>query len=82
MTGTQAGAGMPYDYQLVAGVFVMALSLVAVANAMVDRRSPLAGFVGVLAGLGLLVWAWMMADGGLGVTDVPEAIFRIIASWR
>ena len=73
---------MPYDYQLIGGILLAIFGLVAVANAMVEKRSPLFGLIGMLIGLGLIGWAWMLADGNLTTQDVPAAVYRLIASWR
>lgn len=73
---------MPYDYQLIGGILLAIFGLVAVANAMVEKRSPLFGLIGMLAGLGLFAWAWILADGSLTAQDVPSAVYRLIASWR
>lgn len=72
---------MPYDYQLVGGTFVVIIALVAVTNAMVERRTPLFGLIGILAGAGLLGWAWVLSDQTLTPQHLPEAVYRLIAEW-
>ena len=52
---------MPYDYQLVGGTILIILALVAMTNAMVEKRSPIYGLVGVLIGCGLIGWAWILS---------------------
>lgn len=73
---------MNFEYQLVGGLLILLLGLVAVANALVESRSPLAGMIGLATGLGLLIWAWILTDGQLTPGDLPDAVFRLIAAWR
>ncbi len=72
---------MPYDYQLVGGTLIVIIGLVAVTNAMVERRSPLSGLIGVLVGAGLLGWAWVLSDQSLTPQHLPQAVYRLIAEW-
>ncbi len=72
---------MGYDYQLVGGAVLILLSLVAIANAMVENRSPLYSVIGVLIGAGLVGWAWMLSGQELTVMEVPNAVFRVLATW-
>ncbi|WGI21672.1 hypothetical protein [Amylibacter sp. IMCC11727] len=72
---------MPFDYQLVGGTLIFIIGLVGVTNAMVERRSPLYGLIGLLVGAGLLGWAWMLSDGSLTPQHLPQAVFRLIAEW-
>lgn len=78
---TKAGGLMPFDYQLVGGTLIVIIGLVGVTNAMVERRSPLYGLIGLLVGAGLLGWAWMLSDGSLTPQHLPQAVFRLIAEW-
>lgn len=73
---------MPYDYQLVGGTLILIIGLVGVTNAMVERRSPLYGLIGVLVGAGLLGWAWVLSDQSLTPQHLPQAVYRLIAEWR
>lgn len=72
---------MAYDYQLVGGTILLLLGIVGLANALVERRSPLIGVVVLLAGVGFLGWAWVLSEGQLEVQSLPDAVFRLIAAW-
>jgi xanthosine utilization system XapX-like protein len=73
---------MTYDYQLVGGALMVILGLVGMTNAMVDKRSPIFGLVGVLVGVGLIGWAWYLSDETLTAQELPQSVFRIIAAWK
>ncbi|MCO4823348.1 MAG: hypothetical protein KC451_00675 [Amylibacter sp.] len=73
---------MPYDYQLVSGTLIVMIGLVGMTNAMVEKRTPIFGLVGILAGAGLLGWAWVLSDGTLTSYHLPQAVFRLIAAWK
>ncbi len=73
---------MPYDYQLVGGTLIIMIGLVGMTNAMVEKRTPIFGLVGILAGAGLLGWAWVLSDGTLTPQHLPQAVFRLIAAWK
>ncbi len=73
---------MPYDYQLVSGTLILIIGLVGVTNAMVERRSPIFGLIGVLVGAGFLGWAWVLSDQTLTPQHLPQAVFRLIAEWK
>jgi hypothetical protein len=72
---------MPYDYQLVCGTLIVIIGLVGTTNAMVEKRSPIFGLVGVLIGAGLIGWAWVLSDGTLTPQHLPQAVYRLIAEW-
>ena len=72
---------MPYDYQLVGGVLIVIIGLVGMITAMAEPRSPIFGVIGILIGAGMLGWAWTLSDGSLTLQHVPQAVFRLIASW-
>ncbi len=72
---------MDYDYQLVGGVLLAIVGLVASANAMVERRSPLVGLVFLIIAGGLIGWAWVISGQEITYRDVPSAVFRLIAYW-
>jgi hypothetical protein len=72
---------MPFDYQLVSGTLIIIIGLVGVTNAMVEKRSPLFGLIGVLAGAGLLGWAWILSGETLTPEHLPQAVYRLIAEW-
>ena len=72
---------MPYDYQLVGGTVLIILALVAMTNAMVEKRSPIYGLVGVLVGVGLVGWAWVLSGESLTTQELPAAVYRLIAAW-
>ncbi|WP_069298743.1 hypothetical protein [Neptunicoccus sediminis] len=73
---------MPYDYQLVGGTVLVLLSLVGITNAMVERRSPLFGIIAFLMGVGLLVWGWLLSGWQMNPSDLPAAVYRLIAEWK
>lgn len=73
---------MPYDYQLVGGTLIVILGLVGMTNAMVERRSPIFGLLGVLIGVGFLGWAWILSDETLTPHELPSAVYRLIAAWK
>ena len=73
---------MPYDYQLVVGTLILVIGLVGTTNAMVERRTPLFGLIGILAGAGLIGWAWILSDQSLTPQHLPEAVYRLIAEWK
>lgn len=73
---------MPYDYQLVSGTVLILLGLVGVTNAMVEKRSPLFGVIGTLSGVGLVIWAWILADQTLSSTHLTGAVFRMLSEWK
>ena len=73
---------MDYDYQLVGGTLLVIFGLVGTTNAMVEKRSPLTGLIGVLAGVGLLGWAWILSGETLTPQELPQAVYRLIAAWR
>ena len=73
---------MPYDYQLVVGTLILVIGLVGTTNAMVERRTPLFGLIGILAGAGLIGWAWILSDQALTPQHLPEAVYRLIAEWK
>ncbi|MEJ6708822.1 MAG: hypothetical protein QNK92_08490 [Amylibacter sp.] len=51
-------------------------------NAMVEKRTPIFGLVGILAGAGFLGWAWVLSDGALTPQHLPQSVFRLIAAWK
>lgn len=70
---------MPYDYHLVGGVLILMFAFVGVANALVERRSPVVGLIGVIVGGFFVFWAWQISGQGLSWDSVPNAVFRIIS---
>ena len=70
---------MPYDFQLVGGILVLAFAIVAIANAFVERRSKKLGFAGLLCGIALIGWAWVVSEESLTWESVPNAFYRVIA---
>ncbi|MEM7439959.1 MAG: hypothetical protein AAF393_10190 [Pseudomonadota bacterium] len=72
---------MPFDYQLIAGSLLVLFGLVGTINAYSDRRWPIVGLIVLLIGGGFLGWAWTIAEGQLVWTDLPDAIFRLIATF-
>jgi len=72
---------MGYDYQLVGGVLLLIFGFVGVANAYVDKRSPLYSFIGVLLGGALILWAWLLSGQTLTPKEIPSAVFRVLSYW-
>ncbi|MCP5076294.1 MAG: hypothetical protein GY947_23735 [Rhodobacteraceae bacterium] len=72
---------MEYDYQLVGGTLLGVFGIVAIANAMVERRSPLLGVTGVVLACALIGWAWVISDGTMSWRDVPAAVYSVIGRW-
>ena len=72
---------MPYDYQLVGGAILIMIGLVGMTNAMVEKRSPIYGLVGILVGVGLIGWAWVLSGESLTAQELPASIYRLIAEW-
>lgn len=58
------------------------IGLVGMTNAMVEKRTPIFGLVGILAGAGFLGWAWVLSDGALTPQHLPQSVFRLIAAWK
>lgn len=73
---------MPYDYQLIGGTLLVIIGLVGMTNAMVEKRSPIFGLVGILIGVGLLGWAWVLSGETLTAQELPSAVYRLIAAWK
>ncbi|MCP5085255.1 MAG: hypothetical protein GY952_00375 [Rhodobacteraceae bacterium] len=73
---------MDYDYQLVGGTLLGVFGIVAIANAMVERRSPLLGVTGVLLACGLIGWAWLVSGGAMSWRDIPDAVYSVIGRWN
>jgi len=71
---------MDYDYQLVSGVLLLIFGFVGMANAFVDKRTPLSSLVIMLLGIALVLWAWVLSGQMLSFIDVPNAVFRVLAS--
>ena len=73
---------MGYDYQLLGGTLILIFSLVAVANAFVEKRSPRVGLAGCALALLLFGWAWYISGGQVRPNDVAGAVYRLIATFR
>lgn len=72
---------MPYDYQLVIGVILLAFSIVALLGDLAESRSPIRSVLIVLVSVGLVYWAWIISDSTLTPYSVPDSVFRIMSNW-
>lgn len=72
---------MPYDYQLLAAVFIGVFGVLRTLAAVADQRSPAFGLIYVIVACGLGYWAYDIAGGDLTFQDIPEALFRVIGYW-
>jgi hypothetical protein len=72
---------MPYDYQLVIGVVLLAFSVVALLGDLAESRSPMRNVMVVLVSVGLVYWAWILSDNSLTPYSVPDSMFRIMSNW-
>jgi hypothetical protein len=72
---------MPYDYQLVIGVILLAFSIVALLGDLAESRSPIRSVLVVLVSVGLVYWAWLISDSTLTPYSVPDSVFRIMSNW-
>lgn len=72
---------MIYDNQLVGGMLLLLFGFVGMANAFVDKRSPLYSLIVFLVGVALVGWAWMLSGQMLSANDVPNAVYRVLSYW-
>jgi len=70
---------MTGDQMLVLGIVLAVFSVPAILSAMSDSRSPRVAPVILVAGLALVVWAFVKKPGGYALTDIPEAFIRVLA---
>ncbi|PIB23206.1 hypothetical protein BFP76_09310 [Amylibacter kogurei] len=71
---------MPYDYQIIAAIFVGVFGILGILSALVDHRSPISGVIVVFCAVGLGYWAWVLSEGTLTLDEIPNAFFRIMGS--
>jgi hypothetical protein len=72
---------MSFESLLVLGLVLLALSGVALLNALVESRPPrVAAMVVVIAG-GLILWAVLKTAHPLGWEDIPRAFVSVVAGF-
>ncbi|MBV7394340.1 hypothetical protein [Mameliella sediminis] len=69
---------MEPDVMLVTGMGLLVLSLPSIVSAWADNRAPRVGALVLLAGGGLVVWAFREKPGGYRPADIPDVIYSVI----
>ena len=70
---------MNTDIALVAGLVLLVLSIPAVFSAFSEGRAPRVAAVVMIVGGSLLVWAYNEKPGGFTISEIPQAIVRVVA---
>ena len=71
---------MKFEILLVTGLVLAALSIVALLNAMIERRLSLSGAFAAVVAAGMLFWAIRSSNGEFGIKDIPEAFMLVVAT--
>ncbi len=65
------------DIALVAGIFLLAISVWGLMSAISERRGPTGSALIVFVGIGLIVYAMYTQPGGYKFEQIPDAFKRV-----
>ncbi|SDF56856.1 hypothetical protein SAMN04488117_105100 [Celeribacter baekdonensis] len=72
---------MDTDLFLVLGTAICVLAVPAFVSAFSDSRPPRGAAIMVMIGGGLLVAAVIKHPGGYAISDIPDAVMRVIGHY-
>ncbi len=72
---------MPYDVPLILSLVVFFFSILGFLSSLMEKESPNRHILSFVVAVGLLGYAWYVANGELGMDSVPDAFLRIVSKF-
>ena len=72
---------MPYDVPLILALVLFFFAIFGFLSSLIEKESVLRHVLTFVCAVGFLGYAWYISEGGLDISSVPNAFYRIIAKF-